>query len=139
MENIDSQHSIMPVTLPRKNFNISIYFAERTETFRSKRATYTIVGPFYASMAESETAQGMASNETVTYNGSVQVVIPRQSCPDLHFICSDVMPGNGATYQLTSGDEHFYCTSVTGILNCIGKYMYTCQNCQKFLFLEKIQ
>ncbi len=120
MDNIDSEQNILAVQSPRTNFNISIFFAEHEETDRSKRSTYTMVGPFYASMKESDIAQGVAANDAVTYDGSVQIVIPRQSCPDLHFICSDVMPGDGATYQLASGDEHFNCTSVTGILNCIG-------------------
>lgn len=105
------------------NFDVSLHLSEREESVRTKRSLFTVVGPFYAVINNSDSSRGLAINETIIIRGDVEVLVPRESCNDLNHICTDVVPGTGATYQVSSTAPHFTCISAVGILNCIGGYI----------------
>ena len=71
--------------------------------------------------------QGLSSGGQTILSGDVKVVIPRETCPVLNYLCVEVMPGSGSSYSLVSpGSAYVVCISLTPYINCNGMCIMFC-------------
>ncbi len=95
--------------------------SNRPDTHRHKRST-DISTPEYVSVVDDNAISGqIAPGDSITVSASVQIMIPRDICADINFICVQVLSADGATYTVDDGTVHIFCSDITTQKQCQGK------------------
>ena len=116
LKNIDTKHNILTVQHPRENFAFNITFKSSLSK-RRKRSTSDL-GPFTV-VVFGNTSTGLNTSDTKTYTGSVNFLIPRDQCQNLHYICGTTGPGSGSSFTSTGTSPS--CINFDPLKNCDGK------------------
>ena len=92
-----------------------------SRTFVSSVST----APYYVTYDDpQQTRITINVGDSLNLTGSVNVMIPRDICDSISYMCVDVSPGEGSSYSLADGTAHIYCFTVATQVNCDGEILH---------------
>ena len=115
LTNANDSLEIAEVREPSANFNISLFLSDTYDT------TPKLLMNVISSIDGAQLTKGIGPNESIVVTGEALVLIPRDTCSLLHYLCIEVHPGAAASYSTKDGGTIVVCLSISAYKNCHGE------------------